>query len=115
MFFSTRSPIRHRTFPRSLADILRHGPARSSNALRAEATAWSTSLAFASETWVSTSPVAGFTESNDLPEPSTHWPLMSSLPGATFALVAVSICELLAASCWPLACGLQHRRLQDQT
>src|SRR5579862_5765200 len=50
IFFSTASAMRHRILPRSLADILRHGPAESSNALRAAATAWSTSFSPASET-----------------------------------------------------------------
>src|ERR1700752_2048109 len=81
--------MRHSTFPRSLADIWLQGPLTSSNALRAAATAWSTPLAPPSATCVSTSPVAGLKVSNDLPEPSDHLPSISSLPGETFALVAV--------------------------
>src|SRR5690348_6209836 len=89
MFFSTRSAMRHKTLPRSLADILRQGPFTSSNALRADATAWSTPLAPPSAIWVNTSPVAGLKVSNDFPEPSDHLPSIKSLPGETFALVAV--------------------------
>src|SRR5713226_67566 len=58
MFFSTRSANRQMRRPRSLADILRQGPPRSSKARRAACTARSTSSREASTTWVSTSPVA---------------------------------------------------------
>src|ERR1041384_8392865 len=96
MFFLIRSAMRQSTLPRSLADILRHGPATSSKALRAAATAWSTSCAPASVIWVSTSPVAGLKVSKDRFD-SDHCPLISSLPGETFALVAVIIFIPVAA------------------
>src|SRR6266566_2471312 len=92
MFFSTRSASRHSSHPRSLVDILRHGPPRSSNAWRAALTARSTSSAEASTIWVKTSPVAGLMVSNFL-EPSTHSPLIRRRPGDTRALVAAIIVE----------------------
>src|SRR5438552_11707973 len=92
MFCSTRSASRHSRRPRSLAEILRHGPARSSKAWRAALTARSTSSAEASTIWVKTSPVAGLMVSNFL-EPSTHSPLIRRRPGETRALVAAIIVE----------------------
>src|SRR5213080_688821 len=92
MFFSTRSASRHSSRPRSLVDILRHGPPRSSNAWRAALTARSTSSGEASTIWVKTSPVAGLMVLNFL-EPSTHSPLISRRPGETRALVAAIIVE----------------------
>src|SRR6266516_1726538 len=92
MFCSTRSASRHSSRPRSLADILRHGPARSSKAWRAALTARSTSSAEASTICVKTSPVAGLMVSNFL-EPSTHSPLIRRRPGDTRALVAAIIVE----------------------
>ena len=92
MFFSMSSASFHKMRPRSLADILRHGPCRSSNALRADCTAASTSCADAAATWVNSSPVAGLMVANVLDE-LRHSPPMSSLPGLIWLLVAVSICQ----------------------
>src|SRR5207253_4082518 len=82
----------HKIRPRSLADILRQGPWRSSKALRAACTAASTSCADAVATWVSSSPVAGLMVANVLAE-FRHSPPISSLPGLIWLLVAVSICQ----------------------
>src|SRR3954470_21590212 len=87
MSFSIRSANFHMRRPRSLADILRHAPERSSKALRAAATARSTSAEVASATCVRTSPVAGFTVSKVF-EPSSHCPSINRRPGLSFTLLA---------------------------
>src|ERR1051326_2640533 len=94
--FSTRSASLFSRTPRPAAWIfLRHGPL--SKAVRAAATALSTSAASASATLVMTSPVAGLRVGKVLPEAeSTHLLLMSSLVAETFTVgsktvVAVAI------------------------
>src|SRR5258708_3972613 len=87
MFFSSRSASFQIRRPRSLADIFRHGPLRSSRARRAASTARSTSAPEPSAICVNTSPVAGLTVSN-LFAPSTHFPSMSNCPGSTFTFAA---------------------------
>src|SRR5215469_14532847 len=86
MFFSTRSASFHISRPRSLADIFRQGPERSSNALRAASTARPTSSTEVSTTRVSTSPVAGLNVSN-VSDPSSHRPSIRILPGLIFVLL----------------------------
>src|ERR1700692_4488447 len=59
MFSSRRSASRQIRRPRSLADIFRHGPLRSSRERRAASRARSTSALDASAIWVKTSPATG--------------------------------------------------------
>src|SRR6266446_5278971 len=87
IFFSSRSASFQIRRPRSLADIFRQGPFRSSRARRAAATARSTSAEEPSAICVNTSPVAGLRVSNFF-APSTHCPSMSNCPGSIFTLAA---------------------------
>src|SRR5215469_2088093 len=89
-FSSIRSASRQINRPRSLADILRQAPLRSSNALRAADTARSTSCAEASTTSVNTSSVAGLMVGNFF-APSIHCPSISNRPGLISTLLAVVI------------------------
>src|SRR5436190_9996530 len=88
--FSIRSASLQIRRLRSLADIFRHGPLRSSKTLRAAETARSTSATSACEICVNTSPVAGLMVSKRLAV-SAHSLLMSSRPGVILHLVGVSI------------------------
>src|SRR5216684_6730812 len=78
--FSMRSASLFIKTPRSAALIFRHGPL--SNAVRAAATALSTSAASDSATCVITSPVDGLIVGNVFPDTlSTHFPLISNFVG----------------------------------